>query len=66
MEIILNGEPRDVADGLSAAGLVELLGLAGRRYAMEINGELVPRGAQAGRGLTPGDRVEIVQAVGGG
>lgn len=66
MEIILNGEPRDVADGLSAAGLVELLGLAGRRYAMEINGELVPRGAQAGRGLAPGDRVEIVQAVGGG
>ena len=66
MEIILNGEPRDVADDLSAAGLVELLGLAERRYAMEINGELVPRGAQAGRGLAPGDRVEIVQAVGGG
>ena len=66
MQIILNGKPRDVADGLSAAGLVALLGLEGRRYAMEINGELVPRSAQAERGLAPEDRVEIVQAVGGG
>jgi sulfur carrier protein len=66
MEIILNGERRDVADGLSAAGLVELLGLAGRRYAMEINGELLPKSAHAAHTLAPGDRIEIVQAVGGG
>jgi sulfur carrier protein len=66
VQIIVNGEPREVPDGLSAAGLVELLGLAGRRYAMEINGELAPRGTHAGRTLAPGDRIEIVQAVGGG
>ncbi|HRP34997.1 MAG TPA: sulfur carrier protein ThiS [Gammaproteobacteria bacterium] len=66
MEIILNGEPRDVPEGLSAAGLVELLGLAGRRYAMEVNGELLPKSAHVTHALGPGDRIEIVQAVGGG
>ena len=66
MNIILNGEPRDVPDGLKAADLVERLGLAGRRYAMEINGELLPKSAHAAHLLAPGDRIEIVQAVGGG
>jgi sulfur carrier protein len=66
VEILLNGEAREVPDGLTAAGLVELLDLAGRRYAMEINGELAPRSSHAERALAAGDRVEIVQAVGGG
>ena len=66
MEIILNGERREVPDGLDAAELVALLSLAGRRYAMEINGELLPRSTHAGHRLMPGDRIEIVQAVGGG
>jgi sulfur carrier protein len=66
MEIIVNGEPREVPDGLSAAGLVALLGLEGRRYAMEINGELVPRSTHEDCQLAAGDRIEIVQAVGGG
>jgi sulfur carrier protein len=66
MEIIVNGERREVSEGMTAAGLVELLGLAGRRYAMEINGELSPKSAQAELQLSAGDRIEIVQAVGGG
>ena len=66
MDIMLNGEPRQVPEGLTAAGLVEMLGLAGRRYAMEINGELLPKSAHAEHGLAAGDRIEIVQAVGGG
>lgn len=66
MDIILNGEPRQVPESLTAAGLVELLGLAGRRYAMEINGELLPKSAHDGYRLAAGDRIEIVQAVGGG
>jgi sulfur carrier protein len=66
MEIILNGEPREVPDDVTAAGLVEQLDLAGRRYAMEINGELLPKSAQSGHRLAAGDRIEIVQAVGGG
>lgn len=66
MQIIVNGEPSVVPDGLTAAGLIERIGLAGRRYAIEINGELLPRDAHAGHELAPGDRIEIVQAVGGG
>jgi sulfur carrier protein len=66
MEITVNGAPREVPDGLTASALVESLGLAGRRYAMEVNGELVPRSAHPAHRLMPGDRVEIVQAVGGG
>jgi sulfur carrier protein len=66
MKIILNGEPREVAEGLTAAALVAELGLAGRRYAMEINGQLAPKSSHAERVLAAGDRIEIVQAVGGG
>jgi sulfur carrier protein len=66
MKVILNGEPREVADNATAAGLAEELGLAGRRYAVEINGELLPKSVHAGHRLMPGDRIEIVQAVGGG
>ncbi len=66
MEITLNGERTELPDGATAADLVERLGLAGRRYAMEVNGELVPRSAHPAHRLMPGDRVEIVHAVGGG
>jgi sulfur carrier protein len=66
MDIILNGVPRQVPDGVTAADLIESIGLAGRRFAMEINGELVPKSGQADLHLAPGDRVEVVQAVGGG
>ncbi len=66
MEIIVNGQPRDLPDRATAAELVDLLELSGRRYAMEINGEIAPRSTHAERRLEPGDRVEIVHAVGGG
>ncbi len=66
MEIILNGKPTNVADGLTAAELVADLALSGRRYAMEVNGELLPKSVHAEHELAPRDRVEIVQAVGGG
>ena len=66
MEIILNGKPTNVADGLTAAELVADLALSGRRYAMEVNGELLPKRVHADHELAAGDRVEIVQAVGGG
>lgn len=66
MEVIVNGEVRRVPEETTAARLVELLELGGRRYAMEINGRLVPKAQHAGHRLAPGDRVEIVQAVGGG
>jgi sulfur carrier protein len=66
MEITLNGTPRDVPDGLTAAGLIELLEMTGQRLAMEVNGEFVPRSQHAEHLLRPRDRVEIVRAIGGG
>jgi sulfur carrier protein len=66
MQIFVNGEPRAVAPGLTAAQLVDLLDLSGRRLAMEINREILPRSLYADHALRDGDRVEIVQAIGGG
>ena len=66
MEIIVNGEAREVAEGASVATLIEELGLSGRRLAVELNLEIVPRSAYAVQPLAAGDRVEIVHAIGGG
>lgn len=66
MEIYLNGEARQVPDNCTAAALVEELGLANRRIAMEVNMEIVPRSGYAEFTLNEGDRVEIVHAIGGG
>ena len=66
MDIRLNGAARTVPPDCSIARLLEDAGLAGRRVAVEVNGEIVPRGAHASRALQDGDRVEIVHALGGG
>jgi sulfur carrier protein len=66
IQIIVNGEPRSFPAPLSVAQLVESLDLAGKRIAVEQNGEIVPRSRHAETGLADGDRLEIVVAVGGG
>jgi len=66
MQIIVNGEPHEVSAGLTAAQLVDLLELGGRRLAMEINREILPRSQFTEHALRAGDRIEIVQAIGGG
>jgi sulfur carrier protein len=66
MEIIVNGEQRRVPDTYTAAQLVEAMGLSGQRIAMEVNLEIVPRSTYASHALQPGDRIEVVHAVGGG
>ena len=66
MEIIVNGEGRQVPNGYTAAQLVNDLGLTGRRVAMEVNLEIVPRTHYPDHVLSEGDRVEVVQAIGGG
>jgi len=66
MQIHLNGNNHEVADGATLAALVAQLGLEQRRLAIEVNEELVPRTQHAAHSLSPGDRVEIVHAIGGG
>jgi sulfur carrier protein len=66
MEIRVNGNPTEVDEGTSMAGLVEQLGLGGQRLAVEVNEELVPRSRFDEFRLAAEDRVEIIHAVGGG
>ncbi len=66
MEIVLNGEPKQVVADLFVADLLAELGLKSKFVAVERNRELVPRARHAECRLAPGDRVEIVTLVGGG
>jgi len=66
MQIQLNGEPRAIAAQTTVLQLVQAEGLGERRVAVEVNGEIVPRGRHGEHALSEGDRVEIVHALGGG
>jgi len=67
MELVVNGAVRRLdPPPANVAALVQALDLAGKRIAVERNGEIVPRGRYATTAVLPGDRLEIVAAVGGG
>ncbi|RJQ49149.1 MAG: sulfur carrier protein ThiS [Gammaproteobacteria bacterium] len=66
MQIFVNGQARDVSEGCNVTQLLMQLDMAGRRCALEINREIVPRSAYATRRLRSADQVEIIHAVGGG
>mgnify|MGYP006303654029 FL=1 len=66
IRIELNGEPRDVPEGTTLEALVTLAGTRGRRYAVELNSEICPRAEHPTTVAADGDRIEIVQAIGGG
>ena len=66
MNIILNGEMFELADGSTIDGLVVLLELQEKRIAIECNSEIIPRSQYGSITLSPDDRVEIVHAIGGG
>ena len=64
--LTINGEARALAAPATVASLLESMNLAGKRVAVERNGDIVPRGLHAATKLADGDRLEIVVAVGGG
>lgn len=66
LSLVVNGEPRTLGDGRTVAALLESLGLGGRRVAVAVNRSVVPRSRHASHLLADGDRVEILEAVGGG
>ena len=66
LELTINGEPRQFPDALTVSGLIEQLGYAGKRIAIERNGEIVPKSQHGSTSLVSGDVLEIVVAVGGG
>lgn len=64
--LTVNGEQRQFKQPLNCAELLNRLELAGKRVALERNGEIVPRSRFPEQMLADGDRLEIVVAVGGG
>lgn len=66
MEIMVNGQPRQVAEDYTVADLIADMALQGRRLAVEINLEIIPRSLHQAQRFSAGDKVEIVHAIGGG
>jgi sulfur carrier protein len=66
MEILLNGQPHECTPAITVATLLAETGRNRKRVAVEVNREIVPRSQHAERALHAGDRVEVVQAIGGG
>jgi thiazole synthase len=66
ISIVVNGDHKRVADGLTIAGLAEELGLIPEKVAVERNLEIVPRSTIAEVRIEDGDEIEIVHFVGGG
>ncbi len=66
MKIQLNGEPRELSAGATVADLIDQLSRTGKRLAVEVNEDIVPRSQHADIRLNDGDRVEVVHAIGGG
>ena len=66
MRIAVNGEEREVPEGLSVGELVRRLGLAEAPVAVERNQRVVPRAEREATVLREGDRLELVTRVGGG
>ncbi|MDD5391565.1 MAG: sulfur carrier protein ThiS [Thiothrix sp.] len=66
MEILVNGTPHIVPENTTAAQLLAILEIHGKRLALEVNQELVPRSQFETTLLKPNDTVEIVHAIGGG
>jgi sulfur carrier protein len=64
--LTVNGEAHRFEQAMNCRQLVERLQLAGKRIALERNGEIVPRSRFGDEMLADGDRLEIVVAVGGG
>ena len=66
MKVIVNGEPADIRDGITVAELLEDYQIGRDRVAVEIGLEIVSKALYTTHAIQEGDRVEIVQFVGGG
>ncbi|WP_370261421.1 sulfur carrier protein ThiS [Limnobacter sp.] len=66
MQVTVNSKIQHMAPGSTVADLLEQLQLAGKRIAVEMNGEIVPKSQHASTPLLAGAELEIVVAVGGG
>ncbi len=66
MNVTINGELREIPDGLNISGMLEHLGMPRERVAIERNLNILPRANWSETRIEPNDNFEIVQFVGGG
>ncbi len=66
MNIVVNGDTHEVAAATSLQQLIEILQLGDSKIAIEVNGRIVPRSLFQQTILQTDDKLEIVQAIGGG
>jgi thiamine biosynthesis protein ThiS len=66
MQVFVNGDAMEIVEGATVADLVRQLTDDPRGMAIERNREIVPKSAHATTQLADGDRLEVVQFVGGG
>lgn len=66
MQIFVNGESRQTPDSFTAQQLIEDMRLVEQRLALEVNEEIVPKSQHSAFYFSAGDKVEIVNAIGGG
>ena len=64
--VLVNGEPRSIPNGCTVLRLLALLDMNDRRVAVAVNRDVIPKSDYASSTLSIGDRVEILEAVGGG
>ena len=62
----VNGTSREFPFGSNVENMIAALQLNGKRFAIELNGEIVPKSRHAATILNNGDKLEVVVAVGGG
>jgi thiamine biosynthesis protein ThiS len=66
VNVIINGDAREIPDGFTVAALLDHLGMSRGRVAIERNLDILPRALWNETAVQPGDRFEIVHFVGGG
>jgi sulfur carrier protein len=66
LTLTINGQSHALPTGSALTEAIKLFPVDGKRYAVELNGDIVPKSRHAVTALAPGDNIEIVIAVGGG
>ena len=66
MELIINGDQRLIESSYSLMDLLVSLEMTQGQIAIELNGEIIPKSTFQQQQLSDGDKIEIVQAIGGG
>ena len=66
MNVIINGIERNITSNLTLEALLIELGHANKKVALEVNEEIIPRSELRNKLVVDGDKIEIINAVGGG